>query len=284
MTFAKAYFGHVKVRKREKRLPDGRVVLITGASLGIGKLTATLLATRGFTVFGTTRKASGRVDEVEMLQLDITSDKSVTVCVSNVLQKAGRIDVLVNNAGQSYAGGLEETSLEEAKAQFDSNFFGAVRMVNAVLPSMRKRRSGQIINMASLAATFPIPFGGYYGPAKSALIVYSEALRQELKNLGIKVSVIEPGFFNTHHSRIRAASSISDYDEIRQRAQLVDEESFDKGGDPQEVAETILKVIETTFPRLHYAVGKEKRYLLFKRILPDFIVEPQTRKHWRLDG
>ncbi len=139
------------------------------------------------------------------------------------------------------------------------NFFGAVRMVNAVLQSMRKRRNGQIINIASLAATFPIPFGGYYSAAKSALIVYSEVLWQEMKNLGLKVSVIDPGFFNTHHNRIRAASSISDYDEVRQRARSVDEESFDKGGDPQEVAETVLKVIETPSPRLHYAVGKEKR-------------------------
>jgi NAD(P)-dependent dehydrogenase (short-subunit alcohol dehydrogenase family) len=265
-------------------LPGGRVVLITGASSGIGKLTAALLASRGFTVFGTSRKASGgRLDGFEMLQLDITSDESVTTCVSNLLQKTGRIDVLVNNAGQAFTGGLEETSLEEAKAQFDSNFFGAVRMVNAVLPGMRKRRSGQIINIASLAGTFPRPFGGYYGAAKSALIVYSEVLRQELKNLGVRVSVLEPGFFNTHHTRIAAASSISDYDEIRKRAQSVDEESFEKGGDPQEVAETILKIIESTSPKLHYIVGKEKRYVLLKRILPDSIMESQTRKHWRLD-
>jgi NAD(P)-dependent dehydrogenase (short-subunit alcohol dehydrogenase family) len=272
-------------QKREKRLPEDRVVLITGASSGIGKLTAALLASRGFTVFGTSRKASGgRLDGIEMLQLDITSDESATTCVSNLLQKTGRIDVLVNNAGQAFTGGLEETSLEEAKAQFDSNFFGAVRMVNAVLPRMRKRRSGQIINVASLAGTFPIPFGGYYGAAKVALMVYSEVLRQELKNLGVRVSVIEPGFFNTHHTRLRAASSISDYDEIRKRAQSADEESFDKGGDPQEVAETILKIIESPFPRLHYIVGKEKRYVLLKRILPDSIIESQTRKHWRLDG
>jgi len=266
-------------------MPDDKVVLITGTSLGIGKLTATLLASRGFTVFGTSRKISGgKLDGVEMLQLDITSDESVTRCVSDLLLKSGRIDVLVNNAGQSCVGGLEETSLEEAKAQFDSNFFGAVRMVNAVLPSMRKQRSGQIINIASLAAIFPIPFGGYYSPAKSALMVYSEVLRQELKNLGVKVSVIEPGFFNTHHRRIRAAGSISDYNEIRQRAQSADEESFDKGRDPQKAAETILKIIESPSPRLHYIMGKEKRYVLLKRILPDSVIQSQARKHWRLDG
>ena len=269
----------------EKRLPDDRVVLITGTSSGIGKLTAVLLAGQGFTVFGTSRKASGgKQDGVEMLRLDITSDESVTTCVSNLLQKTGRIDVLVNNAGQAFTGGLEETSLEEAKAQFDSNFFGAVRMVNAVLPGMRKRRNGQIINIASLAGTFPIPFGGYYGAAKVALMVYSEVLRQELKKLGVKVSVIEPGFFNTNHTRLSAARSISDYDEIRKRAQSADEESFNKGGDPQEVARTILKIIQSHSPKLHYVVGKEKRYVLLKRIMPDSIMESQTRKHWRLNG
>jgi len=266
-------------------LSENTVILITGASLGIGKVTAELLAGRGFAVYGTSRKASsGRRDGVEMLQLDITSDESVTKCVSSLLQKTNRIDVLVNNAGQAYVGGLEETSLEEAKAQVDSNFFGAVRMVNAVLPGMRKRRSGQIINVGSLETAFPVPFSGYYGAAKSALIVYSEVLRQEVKNLGVRVSVIEPGFFNTHHSRISAANSISDYDEMRKRARSVNEGSFDKGGDPKEVAETILKIIENPSPRLHYVVGREKRYLLFKRILPDSVIESQTRKHWRLDG
>jgi NAD(P)-dependent dehydrogenase (short-subunit alcohol dehydrogenase family) len=266
-------------------LSDNRVVLITGASSGLGKVTASLLASRGFIVFGTSRKASeGKLNEVKMLRLDITSDESVRTCVSSLLQKTGRIDVLVNNAGQAFTGGLEETSLEEAKAHFDANFFGAVRMVNAVLPGMRKQRSGQIINMASLAGIFPIPFGGYYGPAKAALITYTEVLRQEVKSLGIRVSVVEPGFFNTHHSRIRAANSISDYDEIRKRAQSADEESFSKGGNPKDVAETILKIIESPSPRFRYLVGKEKRYVLLKRILPDSLMESQTRKHWRLDG
>ena len=265
-------------------MSDDRVVLITGASIGIGKLTAELLASRGFTVFATSRQAPvGKVNGFEMLRLDITSDESVRTCVSNVLQKAGRIDVLVNNAGQSFVGGLEETSLEEAKAQFDVNFFGAVRMVNAVLPGMRERRNGQIINVASLAAVFPLPFAGYYGPSKLALMAYSETLRQELKSLGVSVSVIQPGFFNTHHSRVSAVSSISDYDDIRRRARSANEESFDKGADPQEVAEAILKIIQSPSPRLHYFVGKEKRLVLLKRILPDSIIESQTRKHWRLD-
>jgi short-subunit dehydrogenase len=148
---------------------------------------------------------------------------------------------------------------------------------------MRTRRNGQIINVGSLAGIFPIPFGGYYGATKVALMLYSEGLRQEVKRLGVRVSVIEPGFFNTHHTRLSAASSISDYDEVRKRAQSTDDELFDQGGDPQEVTETILKIIENPSPRLHYVVGKEKRYVFLKKILPDSIMESQTRKHWRLD-
>ncbi len=127
------------------RMPNVRVVLITGASSSFGKLTASLLAERGFRAFGTSRKATGDMQKgVEMLQLDIASDESVRSCVSGLLEKTSRIDVLVNNAGQAILGGLEETSVEEAKAHLDSNFWGAIRMVNAVLPGMRVQRSGQI--------------------------------------------------------------------------------------------------------------------------------------------
>jgi short-subunit dehydrogenase len=203
-----------------------------------------------------------------------------------LLQKATRLDVLVNNAGQVLTGGLEETSVDEARAHFDSNFFGAVRMVNAVLPGMRQRRNGQIINVASLAGTFPVPFEGYYGAAKAALITYSEVLRQELTSFGVKVSVIEPGFFKTNlsNTRMMAAKPISDYDASRSRTLAALKESFMKGGDPSVVASTIVEVIESPSPRLHYAVGKEKGLLLLKRILPNSITESQTRKHWRLDA
>ena len=269
-----------------QRLRSDSVVLVTGASSGFGKLTASELAQRGYMVFGTSRKASGEKNGgVEMVQLDITSDESVTKCVSTILQKTGRIDVLVNNAGQVLTGGLEETSLEEAKTHFDLIFFGAVRMVNAVLPEMRKRRSGQIINVASIAGTFPAPFEGYYGAAKAALMTYSEALRFEVKNLGIRVSVVEPGFFKTNlsNTRVTAANPIHDYDETRKKAHATLGKSFGEGADPKEVAEAIVKIIESPSPGLHYPVGKEKRYLLLKRILPASVIESGTRKHWHLD-
>jgi len=272
---------------RVRRLQGDIIVLVTGASSGFGELTGSILAQRGYRVYGTSRKASGeKLDGVEMVRLDITSDQSVRDCVSSVIQRAGRVDVLVNNAGQALTGGLEETSIDEAKAHFDSNFFGVIRMVDAVLPDMRKRRKGQIINVASLAGSFPVPFEGYYGAAKAALMAYTEVLRQEVKDLGVKVSVVEPGFFRTNllNARTHAANSISDYDEARKRAQAVLEESFTKGDDPRAVAEAIVSIIESPSPALHYPVGKERNYLLLKRILPVSVMETMLRRHWRLDG
>jgi len=267
-------------------LPD-RVVLVTGASSGFGERAASLLAQKGYKVFGTSRKpASSVVAGVEMLQLEISSDQSVASCVSSVHEKAGRIDVLVNNAGQVMTGALEETSVEEAMAYLNMSLFGAVRMVNAVLPEMRRRKSGLIINVASIAGTFPVPFEGYYGVAKAALMAYSDVLRQEVKSLGIDVSLIEPGFFKTNlgNSRVAAKNSIPDYDEVRGRALEALWKAIENGGHPQEVAETILKVIETRSPRLHYVVGREKRYVTLKRILPASMIESQVRKRWRLDA
>jgi len=267
-------------------LPDGRVVLVTGASSGFGQLTASMLSARGFRVFGTSRRPLDNQGGVETLQLEITSNESASNCVAELLERAGRIDVLVNNAGQVLTGGIEETSIEEAKAHFDSNFFGAVRMVNAVLPDMRKRRSGQIVNVASVSGTFPVPFEGYYGIAKAALMAYSDVLRQEVKALGIKVSVIEPGFFKTQlaSKRLQAANKISDYDDERRRAQEALEGYFNEGGDPGKVAEAITKIIENPSPKLHYVVGKEGVYVSLKRIMPASVMEPQLRKHWHLDG
>jgi short-subunit dehydrogenase len=172
-----------------------RVVLVTGASSGIGKSTASLLAERGFRVFGTSRKPQReRNGGFELLPLDVQSDSSVLECVSEVIAKAGRVDILVNNAGNVLTGAIEETSIDEAKTHFETDFFGAARMVNAVLPDMRKRKNGVIVNISSMATNFPVPFEGYYAAAKAALLAYSDALRQEVRNFNIKVSGVEPVF------------------------------------------------------------------------------------------
>jgi NAD(P)-dependent dehydrogenase (short-subunit alcohol dehydrogenase family) len=264
-----------------------RVVLVTGASSGIGKSTASLLAKRGFRVFGTSRKPQReRNGGFELLPLDVQSDSSVLECVSEVIAKAGRVDILVNNAGNVLTGAIEETSIDEAKAHFETNFFGAARMVNAVLPDMRKRKNGVIVNISSMAINFPVPFEGYYAAAKAALLAYSDALRQEVRNFNIKVSVVEPGFFRTNlqNARMRTAKSIEDYGAMETRVLSRLKESLEAGGDPRTVAETIERIVETPSPGFRYAVGKEKQYLTAKRILPDSIIESFSRRHWGLDA
>ena len=165
-----------------------QTVLVTGASSGIGQVIAQLLTERGFTVYGTSRKPTGT-----LIPLDVRSDESVRACVDRV----GTIDVLVNNAGYTLMGSAEETSVDEAKAQLETNFFGVVRMVKAVLPAMRQARAGKIITIGSLAGITAIPFGAFYTASKFALEGYTEALWHELRPFGIHVTLIEPGQVET---------------------------------------------------------------------------------------
>jgi len=220
-----------------------------------------------------------------MIALDVDSDNSVQNSVKELLDEAGRLDVLVNNAGYVLTGGAEETSIAEAKAQFETDFFGPVRMTKVVLPTMRKQGSGQIINISSLAAVLPVPFEGYYAAAKAALLAWSEALRHEVKSFGIKVSVIEPGFFKTNlgSSRKIARDTIRDYDELRQRATATLDHDFENGANPKVVGETVLRIIASKNPKLEYAVGREKRYKTLKHLMPQSIIENGVRRHWKLD-
>jgi len=269
-------------------MPESRVVLITGASSGFGRETARLLLSRGFRVYGTSRNPSAKPQEsgVGMLALDVDSDDSVHGGVKELLDETGRLDVLVNNAGYVLTGGAEETSILEAKAQFETDFFGPVRMTKAALPTMRKQGAGQIINISSLAAVLPVPFEGYYAAAKAALLAWSEALRHEVKSLGIKVSFIEPGFFKTTLGNTRKITkyTIRDYDELRQRATAELDEDFENGADPRLVGEMVLRIITSGSPKLEYAVGREKRYKMLKHLMPQSIIENGVRRHWKLDG
>src|SRR5713226_4909244 len=214
-------------------MSENQVVLITGASSGFGRETARILLGQGFKVYGTSRNPSGRPQEpgVGMIGLDVDSDDSVQSGVKELLDETGRLDVLVNNAGYVLTGGAEETSILEAKAQFETDFFGPVRMTKAVLPTLRKQGSGQIINISSMAAFLPVPFEGYYAAAKAALLAWSEALRHEVKSLGIKISVIEPGFFKTNLGDARkvAKYSIRDYEHLRERAVSALDNDFRNG-------------------------------------------------------
>ena len=266
--------------------PDKRVAVVTGASSGFGKVTASLLAARGLRVFGTSRNPQGdRGDGFEMLQLDVNSDASVDRCVSEVLRRAGAVDVLVNNAGQVLTGSIEETSTEEAKAHFETNFFGAVRMTRAVLPSMRQRGRGWIVNIGSIAGAIPVPFEGFYAAGKAALLAYSRALRLEVARFHIHVSVVEPGFFKTNidNARKTAANPLDAYADAEERAVGRLQQHIEDGADPRIVAETIAGIVESPAPRLRYPVGKERRYLFLEKITPAGSFEKGLRRHWKLD-
>jgi short-subunit dehydrogenase len=239
-----------------------QTVLVTGASSGIGQAIAQLLTARGFTVFGTSRKPTGN-----LIPLDVRSDDSVRACVERV----GKIDVLVNNAGYSLMGSAEETSLDEAKAQLETNFFGVVRMVKAVLPGMRKAGAGKIITIGSLAGITAIPFGAFYTASKFALEGYTEALWHELRPFGIHVTLIEPGFIATPigESTQIAAAPLSAYDGVRQRATHALDQHVKDGISPDAVAQRVLRVIQSRSPTLRYRVGTDAAWFpRLKSVLP----------------
>jgi len=267
---------------------EQRTVLITGASSGLGLATASLLTGRGFKVLGTSRNPpTDEANDFEMLQLDVNSDESVNACIQALVRKTGRIDVLVNNAGYGLHGAIEETSISEARSQFETNFFGAVRMVKAALPIMRQQGRGQIINVSSVAGLIASPFEAFYCASKHAIEGYTEALRHEVKRFNIKVSMVEPGFFRTNIGSASissgAAGSTRDYSEMYQRFLSVAKEHIQNGDDPKLVAETVLRIIESDSPRIRYVVGRERWIPRIKRIVPESMFESMARRYWKLD-
>ena len=259
-----------------------QTILVTGASSGIGQATARLLAERGFTVFGTARKPeSAQSQGVTMVALDVRSDESVRACVAHVAAKAGRIDVLVNNAGYSLTGAAEETSVEEAKAQLETNFFGGVRMVNAVLPGMRAAGAGKIINISSLAGNTAIPYSAFYSASKFALEGYSESLWYEVRPFGISVSLVEPGFVNTPIGETSpvAAHTLPAYDTIRKRMLAAFGQSLKSGISPEQVARRVLQIIEHSNPGLRYRVGAQATWLpRLRNVVPWKVYAAGVRK------
>ena len=260
-----------------------RVVLITGASSGVGQATAQLLSRHGFKVFGTSRHSATAesASAVEMLPLDVRMDDSVRACVEYVLNRGGRLDVLINNAGYELAGALEELSSEEARAQFETNFFGVVRMVDAVLPLMRRQKSGHIVNVSSLSGLSAIPFLGIYSASKFALEGYTEALRHEVKPFNIHASMTEAGFLKTpmmHHRQL-GANRIAEYEPWRQRALDAIRANEEKGPGPEVVAETLLEIVSSKHPRLRYLIGGQaKTVTRLRRFLPAGMYEYGVRR------
>jgi NAD(P)-dependent dehydrogenase (short-subunit alcohol dehydrogenase family) len=268
---------------------NNSIALVTGASSGIGEATAQRLAAAGYKVYGTSRRGTQSAAQAfEMLPLDVTSDDSVDALVAEVMRREGRIDVLVNNAGFGVApGGAEESTIEQARAIFETNFFGLVRMTRAVLPHMRKQQSGRIINMSSVLGFLPMPYGALYAATKHAVEGYSESLDHELRTRGIRVSVIEPAYTKTPFDSnfMEPDAKLDAYRDARVAVNKRVKEVMGTADAPAVVAEVVLKAASAANPKLRYTAGVlAGRLRLLRTYAPAGLMDAGIRKDLRLDA
>ncbi len=265
-----------------------QVVLITGASSGIGKSIAEFLVTKGFIVYGTSRNPKNElVNGVHFLALDVTQGETVKTAVAAVLAKESRIDVLINNAGKGITGPLEEIPEEELKSIFETNYFGPLKVIKAVLPAMREQRSGLIINVTSIAGYMGLPYRSAYSATKGALGLTTEALRMELKEFNIKLTNVAPGDFATNIASGRYHAPLketSPYKENYGKSLALMDEHVDHGEDPQKMGEAVYAIITDKEPKVHYKVGAfmQKISVFLKGVLPSKIYERLLLNHYKL--
>lgn len=259
-----------------------RVALVTGASSGIGKATALALSKAGYRVFGTSRRAQDVLaDGITLLGCDVTDEAAVAQLVAEVMARAGRIDLLVNNAGVGLCGGAEESSLAQAAALFDVNVFGVIRMTKAVLPIMRRQKQGRIVNVSSVQGVIPAPYFALYGATKHAVEGYSQSLDHELRLLGIRVTLVEPAFTRTafEESLIQPDQMQETYDPARARMKATLALVMKTGDAPEVVAETVVKAATDANPKLRYPAGKlARRVSLLRRFAPAAAFDKSLRK------
>jgi NAD(P)-dependent dehydrogenase (short-subunit alcohol dehydrogenase family) len=265
-----------------------KIALVTGASSGIGEATAERLAKAGYKVYGTSRRgARAEKRSFEMLALDVTSDKSVEAAVNEVMRRDGRIDLLVNNAGFGVApAGAEESSIDQARSIFETNFFGLIRMTRAVVPHMRRQGNGRIINIGSVLGFLPMPYGALYAATKHAVEGYSESLDHELRTRGIRVSVTEPAYTKTPFDAnfMEPDAQLDEYREARAGVSKRVNEVMAAAEPPGVVADTVVKAAEAAHPKIRYAAGKlAKRLRFLRRFAPAGAVDAGIRKDLQLD-
>lgn len=270
---------------------SNKVAIVTGASSGIGEVTAQQLARAGYKVYGTSRRgAQGQSGKrtFTMLALDVTSDESVAAAVDEVLRVDGSIDLLVNNAGFGVApAAAEESSIPQAQAIFDTNFFGVVRMIRSVLPHMRQRGSGRIINISSVLGFVPMPYMALYSATKHALEGYSEALDHELRTQGIRVSLVEPAYIKTPFdaNQLQPDRALDEYRDLRAGLDRRVKEALAGADGPDVVAATVVQVALAAAPKVRYTSGAlAGRLRLLRRFAPAALVEAGVRKDLRLDS
>lgn len=265
-----------------------KVVLITGGSSGIGKSIGSFLYEKGFTVYGTSRTPQHYSESIfPIIALDVKNNESISLAVQNVVQKEGRLDVLINNAGVGITGPIEEISETEIKHNFDTNFFGPINVIKAVLPHMRKQHSGLIINITSIAGYMGLPYRGIYSASKGALEILTEALRMEVKAFNIDITNVAPGDFATKIAAGRYHAPLlekSPYKTPYGKTLDLMNTHVDSGSNPDIMAREIYKIMTTKQPKGHYVVGQfmQKLSIVLKKILPSKQFERLLMNHYKL--
>ena len=264
-----------------------KVILITGISSGFGKQTAILLAENGHTVYGTMRKQAETPNGVNVLLMDLTDTDSIEKSVQTILQKEGRIDVLINNAGMHTGGPVETLPNEYIRKQFETNFFGLAELTRQVLPSMRKQGGGTIINISSIGGLMGLPFQGYYSATKFAVEGFSEALRMEVKQFGIKVVVVNPGDFHTNNTANRRGflatpDQNSAYHSQFEKTLAVIEKDENNGWNPGILARKMVEIVNCSNPRQRYIIGsfEQKLAVFIKKVLPGKLFRKILADHY----
>lgn len=266
----------------------GKVVLITGGSSGIGKSMGEYLHQKGFIVYGTSRNPDRISNSVfPLVTLDVRDTESIQAAVAKVIALTGRLDVVINNAGIGITGPLEEIPMQEIKNNFETNFFGPIAVMQAVLPQMRTQQSGLIINITSIAAYMGLPYRSIYSASKGALELVTESLRMEVKSFGIAITNVAPGDFATNIAAGRFHAPVlkgSAYEQTYGTSLKTMDAHVDNGGNPNEMAAAIYTIIQNPSPKIHYKVGAliQKFSIVLKRILPDKVYEKMLMNHYKL--
>jgi NAD(P)-dependent dehydrogenase (short-subunit alcohol dehydrogenase family) len=265
-----------------------RVVLVTGGSSGIGKSIALYLKEKNYIVYGTSRNPERHPNSpINLLALDVHNQDSIHLAIKKLIDKEGQLDILINNAGVGITGPMEETPIDEVKNVMETNFYGPLRVLQAVLPQMRSQKRGRVINITSIAGYMGLPYRGIYSASKGALEIVTESYRMECAHLHIHFSNVAPGDFATNIAAGRFHSPVisgSDYETGYAHTLNLIDQHVDSGSDPMEVAHKIYKILQKKNPGIHYKVGSflQKFSIVLKKILPEKYYEKMLKKHYGL--
>ena len=262
--------------------------MITGGSSGIGKSIGEFLHQKGFVVYGTSRNPEKVLNSVfPLVALDVRKPETIQAAVAKIIATTGKLDVVINNAGVGITGPLEEIPTAEIKNNFETNFFGPIEVMKAVLPQMRQQKSGLIINVTSIAAYMGLPYRSVYSASKGALELISEGLSMEVKSFGIQITNVAPGDFATNIASGRFHAPLikgSAYEIPYGNTLKTMDEHVDSGSDPRDMAVVVYNIIESKNPKIHYKVGAflQKFSIVLKRLLPDKMYEKMLMNHYKL--